>query len=66
MFLIGKDGVNGPDIDQLRKETTANVNGAGEHHFKDPAFVNAAKNLYEARLLAEGGFKGSKWSTQEQ
>ena len=29
LFLIGKDGINGPDIDQLRKETTANVNGAG-------------------------------------
>lgn len=66
MFLIGKDGINGPDIDQLRKETTANVNGAGEEHFKDPAFVDAAKNLHEARLLAEGGFKGDKWSTQEQ
>ncbi|WP_416430391.1 hypothetical protein [Paenarthrobacter nicotinovorans] len=66
MFLIGKDGINGPDIDQLRKETTANVNGAGEKHFKDPAFVDAAKNLHEAKLLAEGGFKGDKWSTQEQ
>ena len=66
MFLIGKDGINGPDLDQLRKETTANVNGAGEEHFKDPAFVNAAKNLHEAKLLAEGGFKGDKWSTQEQ
>lgn len=66
MFLIGKDGVNGPDIDQLRKETTANVNGAGDEHFKNPAFVDAARNLHEARLLAEGGFKGDKWSTQEQ
>ncbi|WP_369745686.1 hypothetical protein [Paenarthrobacter sp. AMU7] len=66
MYLIGKDGINGPDIDQLRKETTANMNGASEEHFKDPAFVDAAKNLHEARLLAEGGFKGSKWSTQEQ
>jgi len=66
MFLIGKDGINGPDIDQLRKETMANVNGAGEEHFKDPAFVDAAKNLHEAKLLAEGGFKGDKWSTQEQ
>ncbi|MCF3139702.1 hypothetical protein LRQ04_10590 [Paenarthrobacter sp. AR 02] len=65
-FLIGKDGVNGPDIDQLLKETTANVNGAGDEHFKNPAFVDAAKNLREARLLAEGRFKGSKWSTQEQ
>ncbi|MFK0042188.1 hypothetical protein ACIQTW_20320 [Paenarthrobacter sp. NPDC090517] len=66
MFLIGKDGINGPDIDQLRTETTANVNGAGEEHFKDPAFVDAAKKLHEAKLLAEGGFTGDKWSTQEQ
>lgn len=36
LFLIGKDGVNGADIDQLREETTANVNGAGEAHFKRP------------------------------
>ncbi|WP_144663334.1 hypothetical protein [Paenarthrobacter nicotinovorans] len=66
MFLISKDGINGPDIDHLRQETTANVNGAGEEHFKDPAFVDAAKNLHEAKLLAEGGFTGDKWSTQEQ
>lgn len=66
LFLIGKDGVNGPDIDQLREETTANVNGAGVEHFKDPAFVAAAKNLHEAKLLAEGGFTGDKWATQEQ
>jgi hypothetical protein len=66
MFLIGKDGINGPDLDQLRKETTANVTGVGEEHFKDAAFVAAAKNLHEAKLLAEGGFKGDRWSTQEQ
>ncbi|MFJ4210673.1 hypothetical protein ACIPY2_19635 [Paenarthrobacter sp. NPDC089675] len=66
MFLIGKDGINGPNLDQLRKETTANVNGAGQDHFKDPAFVDAAKNLHEARLLAEGGFMGDTWSPQEQ
>ncbi|MFF1831160.1 hypothetical protein [Paenarthrobacter sp. NPDC058040] len=66
MFLIGKDGINGPSIDQLRTETTANVNGAGEDHFKDPAFVDAAKKLHEAKLLAEGGFTGDQWSTQEQ
>ncbi|MGO4591820.1 hypothetical protein [Paenarthrobacter sp. 2TAF44] len=65
MFLIGKDGINGPDIDQLRKET-ANINGAGEERFKDTAFVDAAKNLHEAKLLAEGGFTGDRWSTQEQ
>ncbi|MDR6689060.1 hypothetical protein J2Y41_004664 [Arthrobacter sp. 1088] len=66
MFLIGKDGINGPDIDQLRNETAANTNGASEEHFKDPAFVDAAKNLHEARLLAEGGFKGSEFSPLKQ
>ncbi|WP_104045110.1 hypothetical protein [Arthrobacter sp. ZGTC412] len=66
MFLIGKDGINGPDIDQLRKETTANVNGAEDSHFKDPEFVKAAKEMHEAKLLAEGGFKGSQFSLVEQ
>ena len=66
MFLIGKDGINGPDLDQLRKETTANVNGAGDSHFEDPAFVQAAKDMHEARLLAEGGFKGSDRTPVEQ
>jgi hypothetical protein len=66
MFLIGKDGVNGPDIDQLRKETTASVNGANDTHFKDPEFVKAAKEMHEAKLLAEGGFKGSQFSSLEQ
>jgi hypothetical protein len=66
LFLIGKDGINGPDIDQLRKETTANLNGAGESHFQDPDFVIAAKELHEAKLLAEGGFEGSQWASMEQ
>jgi hypothetical protein len=66
MFLIGKDGINGPDIDQLRKETTANVNGAGDSHFEDPAFVQAAKDMHEAKLLAEGGFTGSERTPVEQ
>ncbi len=66
LFLIGKDGINGPDIDQLRKETTATVNGAGDSHFEDPAFVKAAKEMHEAKLLAEGGFKGSQWMSLEQ
>jgi hypothetical protein len=66
LFLIGKDGINGPDLDQLRKETTANVNGASKSHFKDPAFVKAAKNMHEAKLLAEGGFKGSEEVSLEQ
>ncbi|MET4096956.1 hypothetical protein [Arthrobacter sp. UYCu712] len=59
LYLIGKDGINGPTIDQLREETTANFNGAGEDHFNDARFVDAAKEWYEAKHLAEGGFKGS-------
>ncbi|MGY2747877.1 hypothetical protein [Arthrobacter sp. UYCu723] len=66
MFLIGKDGINGPDIDQLRKETTATINGAGDSHFQDPAFVKAATELHEAKLLAEGGFMGSQFISLEQ
>ncbi|MET3937188.1 hypothetical protein [Arthrobacter sp. OAP107] len=66
MFLISKDGINGPDIDQLRKETTANMNGAGAEHFQDPAFVKAAKEMHEAKLLAEGGFIGSQFASVEQ
>jgi hypothetical protein len=66
LFLIGKDGVNGPDIDQLRKETTTNVNGAEDSHFEDPAFVQAAKDMHEAKLLAEGGFTGSERTPVEQ
>ncbi|WP_234754186.1 hypothetical protein [Arthrobacter ramosus] len=66
LFLIGKDGINGPDIDQLRKETTANINGAGDSHFEDPAFVKAAKDMHEAKLLAEGGFTGSERTPVEQ
>ncbi|WP_427136727.1 hypothetical protein [Pseudarthrobacter sp. S9] len=66
MFLIGKDGINGPDIDQLRKETTANINGAGDSHFEDPAFVQAAKDMHETKLLAEGGFTGSERTPVEQ
>ena len=66
MFLISKDGINGPDIDELRKETMANVNVAEDSYFKDPAFVKAAKEMHEARLLAEGGFKGSQFASLEQ
>lgn len=66
MFLISKDGLNGPDLDQLRKETTANINGTNDSHFKDPAFVKAAKEMHEAKLLAEGGFDGSQRTSLEQ
>jgi hypothetical protein len=66
LFLIGKDGINGPDMEQLRKETAANVNGADDAHFEDPAFVKAAKEMHEAKLLAEAGFTGSQWASMEQ
>lgn len=66
MFLIGKDGINGPDIDQLRQETMTNINGAVDSHFKDPEFVKAAKEMHEAKLLAEGGFEGSQRLSLEQ
>jgi hypothetical protein len=60
LHLIRQDGVNGPTIEQLREETTANFNGTREEHFKDPAFVEAAKEWHEAKLLAEDGFTGSQ------
>lgn len=66
MFLIEKDGINGPDMEQLRKETTANVNGAADSHFNDPEFVKAAKDMHEAKLLAEGGFTGSQFASMER
>ncbi len=66
LFLIGRDGINGPDIEQLRKETTANLNGVGDAHFQDPVFVKAAKEMHEAKLLAEGGFTGSQVASIEQ
>jgi hypothetical protein len=66
LYLIGKDGVNGPTIEQLREETTANFNGASEDHFKDATFVDAAKEWHEAKLLAESGFKGSQEQPLEQ
>ena len=66
LFLISKDGINGPDIDQLREETTASVNGAGSEHFQDAAFVKAAQDMHEARLLSEGGYAGASPSSVEQ
>ena len=66
MFLIGKDGVNGPDIDQLREEIKAIVNGVGDEHFQDAAFLKAAQDLHEARLLAEGGYSGPQSSVERR
>lgn len=56
MHLIEKDGVNGPSIDQLREEIGQNYSGADDSLFKDPEFVNAAKDWHESKALAEGGF----------
>jgi hypothetical protein len=66
LYLIGKAGINGPTIDQLREVTTANFKGAGDDHFKDASFVNAAKEWHEAKLLAEGGFTGTQDQPLEQ
>jgi hypothetical protein len=66
LHLISKDGINGPTIDQLREETTANFNGASEEHFKDARFVEAAKEWHETKLLAEGGYTGSETLPLEQ
>ncbi|MGO4806819.1 hypothetical protein AB4089_17020 [Arthrobacter sp. 2MCAF15] len=66
LYLIGKDGIKGPSIDRLREETTANFTGAGEDHFQDASFVDAAKDWHEAKLLAEGGFTGSREQPLEQ
>lgn len=66
LYLIGKDGINGPTIEQLREETTANFNGADDDHFKDASFMNAAKEWHEAKLLAEGGFTGTQDQPLEQ
>ena len=65
LFLIGKDGVNGPDIDQLRKETAENINGTANEHFEDAGFVQAAKEMHETKLLAEAGFTGHERTPME-
>lgn len=66
LYLIGKDGINGPTIAQLREETTANFNGACEEHFKETSFVDAARDWHEAKLLAGGGFNGFEEQPLEQ
>ncbi len=56
IHLIKEDGPQGPTIEQLREEITSNYSGADESLFQDAAFVMAAKDWHEARVLAEGGF----------
>lgn len=66
MLLIAKDTTNGPDAEQLRNETMAYVNDAHDSHFDDPEFVKAAKDMYEAKILAEGGFKCAQFAFLKQ
>lgn len=56
MHLIEKDGVEGPSIEDLRREVGENYSGVEDSHFADAEFVAAARDWHEARTLAEGGF----------
>lgn len=56
LHLINEDGLQGPTIEQLREEIGSNYSGADESLFQDAAFVEAAKDWHDARVLAEGGF----------
>ena len=56
VHLIKEDGLQGPTIEQLREEIGGSYSGANDSLFQDPAFVAAAKDWHEARVLAEGGF----------
>lgn len=56
MHLIDQDGINGPSIDDLRKEIGQNYSGAEDSMFADAEFVATARDWHEAKALAEGGF----------
>lgn len=56
VHLINEDGLHGPTIEQLREEIGASYSGTDDSLFQDAAFVAAAKDWHEARVLAEGGF----------
>ena len=64
--LLSVEGSNGPTIDSLRLETTANFSGVREEHFKDPRFVEAAKEWYETKTLAYLGIKGPQDAPVQQ
>ncbi|MGP5220567.1 hypothetical protein [Arthrobacter rhombi] len=57
MHLIEKDGVDGPSIEDLRKEVGQNYSGIEDSHFADAEFVAAARDWHEAKTLAEGSFE---------
>lgn len=56
MHLIEQDGITGPSIDDLRQEIGQNYSGTEDSMFADAAFVATARDWYEAKTLAEGGF----------
>lgn len=62
MHLIEQDGINGPSIEDLRKEIGQNYSGTDDAMFADAAFVATARDWHEAKTLAEGGF-GDKGNT---
>jgi hypothetical protein len=64
--LLSVEGSNGPTIDSLRLETTSNFSGVREEHFKDPRFVEAAKEWYETKILAYLGLKGPQDAPVQQ
>lgn len=57
MHLIEKDGIDGPSIEDLRKEIGQNYPGVEDSHFADAEFVAAARDWHEAKTLAEAGFE---------
>ncbi|MGP5725396.1 hypothetical protein ACTXOR_06370 [Arthrobacter rhombi] len=54
LHLIEKDGVEGPSIEELRKEVGEKYPGVDEANFGDAKFVAAARDWHEAKSLAEG------------
>lgn len=56
VHLIDQDGINGPSIDDLRKEIGQNYSGTDDAMFADAEFVATARDWHEAKTLAEGGF----------
>nr|WP_176705484.1 hypothetical protein [Arthrobacter sp.] len=56
LHLIEHNGINGPSIEELKKEIGANYTGTRDSHFADAEFVSAARDWHESKTLAEGGF----------
>jgi len=66
LSLLNVEGSNGPTIESLRLETTANFSGVRGEHFKDPRFVEAAKEWYEMKTLAYLGISGPQEAPVQQ